>query len=103
MPSAPALAAHAGLLDAAERRGRVGDQALVEADHAHLQPLDDAQRAVEVPGEDVADQAVLGVVGRRSASSSVRNGEIGATGPKISSRCMPASVGTPVSTVGVKK
>src|SRR6478609_8545870 len=36
-PLAPALAAEAGVLDAAERRRSVGDDPLVEADHAGLQ------------------------------------------------------------------
>ena len=48
MPLGAALAAEAGLLDAAERRARVGDHALVEADHAGLELLDDAERAVDV-------------------------------------------------------
>ena len=34
-----ALAAEAGVLDAAERRGRVGDHALVDADHAGVELL----------------------------------------------------------------
>src|SRR3954449_935127 len=55
-----ALAAEARLLDAAERRPRVGDHALVEADHAGLQRLDDLERAVDVLGEDVGHQPVLG-------------------------------------------
>ena len=63
MPSGPALAAEAGGLDAAERRGRVGDEALVEADHAGLELLDDAERALDVARVDVGDEAVLGVVG----------------------------------------
>src|SRR3954469_15511977 len=59
----PALAAEAGLLDAAERGRRVGDDALVDADHAELQALADADHPTEVGGEGVGDQAVLGVVG----------------------------------------
>src|SRR6187551_952631 len=43
-----ALATEAGLLDAAERGRRVGDDALVEPDHPGLERLDHAQRAVEV-------------------------------------------------------
>src|SRR5690606_7923542 len=58
-----ALAAQAGVLDPAERGGRVGHDALVEADHAGLQRLGDPERAGDVPGEQVADQAVLGGVG----------------------------------------
>ena len=45
MPDRAALAAEAGLLDAAERRCRVGHDALVEPDHAALQGLGDAQCA----------------------------------------------------------
>src|SRR6266540_3962630 len=58
-------AAGGGLLDAAERRGRVGDHALVEPDHAGLEALDHPEGALQVAGVDVGDQAVLGVVGRR--------------------------------------
>src|ERR1700761_1981258 len=61
----PALAPEAGLLDAAERRLGVGDDALIEADHAGLQPFADADRAFQVAGEDVGDQAIFGVVGGR--------------------------------------
>src|SRR6202042_3868688 len=43
-----ALAPEARLLDAAEGRLGVGDDALVEADHAGLQPFADADRALEV-------------------------------------------------------
>src|SRR5215212_4237331 len=57
-----ALAAEAGLLHAAERRGGVRDEALVEADHAGLQPLAYADRALEVARVDVGHQAVLRVV-----------------------------------------
>src|SRR3954447_24362598 len=62
-PLGPALAAVAGLLDAAERRPGVGDHALVEADHAGVELLDHAERAVDVLRVDVGDEAVLGVVG----------------------------------------
>ena len=58
------LAAEAGLLDAAERRRGVGDEAAVEADHAGLDLLGDAQAAGEVAGVDVGDEAELGVVGQ---------------------------------------
>src|SRR5215217_2812177 len=60
----PALAAEAGRLHAAERRGRVGDDALVEADHAGLELLDDAERALDVARVDVRHEPVLGVVRR---------------------------------------
>src|SRR3954454_21431678 len=58
---AAALAPEARRLDAAERRGGVGDQSLVEADHAGLQLLADAERALEVGCVDVGDEAELGV------------------------------------------
>src|SRR6185295_9209274 len=64
-PLVAALAADAGLLDAAERRAGVGDHALIEADHPGLQALADAERPLEVAGEDVGDEPVLGVVGGR--------------------------------------
>src|SRR3954469_8816530 len=63
-PLGPALAPVARLLDAAERRAGVGDHALVEADHAGVELLDHAERAVDVLRVDVGDQAVLGVVRR---------------------------------------
>src|ERR1039457_6701988 len=59
-----ALAAEAGLLDAAEGRGGVGHDALVEADHAGLDLLADAEGASEVAREDVGHETVLGAVGR---------------------------------------
>src|SRR4051794_22689713 len=64
-PLRAALAAEAGLLDAAKRRARVRDHALVEADHPGLELLDDAERAIDVAREHVRHQAVLGVVGCR--------------------------------------
>src|SRR3954471_175886 len=42
-PFGTAFAAEAGLLDAAEGGAGVGDDALVEADHAALEPLDDPE------------------------------------------------------------
>src|SRR5579884_2860590 len=57
-----ALAAEARLLDAAEGGGGVGDHALIESDHAGLEPLGYAQSSLEVAGEDVGDEAVLGVI-----------------------------------------
>src|SRR5829696_5542944 len=60
-----ALAADARLLDPAEGGGRVRDQALVDADHARLQGLDDPEGPLEVAGVDVGDQPELGVVGGR--------------------------------------
>ena len=43
-----ALASQAGVLHAAERSRGVGDDALVEADHAGLELLADAERALDV-------------------------------------------------------
>src|SRR5690606_30623645 len=64
-PLGAPLAAEAALLGAAERGGRVRDQASVEADHPALQALRQAQAAGQVGGVEVADEAVLGVVDRR--------------------------------------
>ena len=58
-----------------------------------LQRLAPPERAVEVAGEDVGHEPVLGVVGAATASSSVVNVVIGATGPKISSCRQRASRG----------
>src|SRR5580704_7677300 len=60
-----ALATQARLLHAAERRGRVGDDAAVDADHARLQRLRDPQRAPQVAAVQVRHQPVLGVVRHR--------------------------------------
>src|SRR6186997_1263004 len=46
-PVVAALAADAALLDPTERRGRVGDDAAVEADHAGLDALGDAHRTAQ--------------------------------------------------------
>src|SRR6185312_9366741 len=61
---APALAAEARLLDAAEGGAGAGDHALVEADHPGLEALDDAERALDVARVDVGDEPELGGVGR---------------------------------------
>ncbi len=57
-----ALAAEARLLPAAEGGGGVGDDADVEAHHPGLELVDHALTARERLGEDVGDEAVLGVV-----------------------------------------
>src|SRR5829696_5326382 len=54
-----ALAPEAGRLDAAERRRRVGHDPLVEADHAGLEALTDAERALDVGRVDVAHEPEL--------------------------------------------
>src|SRR5689334_21545025 len=56
-----ALTAEDGVLDVAERGGRVGHDAPVDADHAGVQWLGDAQRGAQVPGVEVGDNPVLGV------------------------------------------
>ena len=48
MPSTPPSRPRPDCLDPAERRGRVGDDALVDADHAGLQPLGDRDRPGQV-------------------------------------------------------
>src|SRR5215212_4186585 len=58
-----AFAPEAGVLDAPERSRRVGDYPLVEADHAGLQALADAQGSLQVARVDVGHEAELGVVG----------------------------------------
>src|SRR5919199_2025456 len=59
-----ALAAEARLLYPAKRCGSVRDHTLVEADHARLEPLDHAERALEIIRVDVGNEAVLRIVGR---------------------------------------
>src|SRR5687767_1116674 len=56
------LAADPGLLHATERCSGVRDHSLVEADHAGLEALADADGPLDVAGEQVGHQAVLGVV-----------------------------------------
>ncbi len=58
-----AFASQSGLLDAAERCGGVGDNAGVQAEHAGLELFAHPDAAVQVAGEDVRHQPVLGIVG----------------------------------------
>jgi hypothetical protein len=58
------LAAQARLLDAAKGHFGGGDQAGVDAHHAVLQRLADAEDAADVAAVEVAGQAELGVVGQ---------------------------------------
>src|SRR5580658_1837556 len=58
-----AFAAKAGLLDAAEGRGGIGNEAAVHADHAEVELFRDAHAAGQILGVEVGDQSVLGVVG----------------------------------------
>src|SRR5690606_25564401 len=62
-PLGGAFPPEARLLDAAERRGRVGRHALVDADDPGLETVGDGERAVEALGEHVAREAELGVIG----------------------------------------
>ena len=82
-----ALAAEAGLLDAAERRDLGRDEAGVDADDAVLERLGDAPDAADVAARRSRRR------GRTRcrwpcaiASSSVSKRKSGATGPKVSSR-----------------
>ena len=58
-PVVGTLAADAGLLHPAERRGRVGDQAAIQPDHARLERFGDPQPAAQVARVDVGHQAEL--------------------------------------------
>src|SRR5664280_978850 len=58
-----AFAAKAGLLGAAERRRRIGDDTPVQADHAEVELLGHAQAAAEVFRVEIGDQTVFSVVG----------------------------------------
>src|SRR5262245_3304229 len=62
-PLVRTLAADAGLLHAAERRGRIGNEAAVEADHAEVELLGDAQAASEVLRVEVSDKSIFRVIG----------------------------------------
>src|SRR5215467_2915445 len=62
-PLVAALAAQARLIDPAERGRRVAHHAAVDADHAGFECLGHLQRAPQVGGVQVGDQAVLGSVG----------------------------------------
>src|SRR5690625_2067152 len=59
------LAPQTALLGAAEGCGRVRDEPAVEADHAALDALREAQTAAEVARVEIAHEAVLGVVDER--------------------------------------
>ena len=59
-----AFAAQAGLLDAAEWHMLGGDDAGVDAHHAVLQRLADAENTADVAGVEIAGQTEFGVVGR---------------------------------------
>ena len=63
MPSTPPSRPRPDCLTPPNGAAGVGDHALVEADHPGLEALAHPERAVEVTGEDVGHQPVLGVVG----------------------------------------
>src|SRR5699024_6886480 len=58
-----AFAPEAGLLDAAERRRRIGNKTAIEADHAEFKFLRNAHATAEILGEQVSHQAIFGVIG----------------------------------------
>src|SRR5664279_1193328 len=58
-----AFAAKAGLLGAAERRRRIGDDTPVQADHTEVELLGHAQAAAEVFRVEIGDQTVFGIIG----------------------------------------
>src|SRR4051812_41301916 len=62
-PLVRALEADSGLLHAAERRGGIGDEPAVQADHAEVELLGHAHAAAQVLGVEVRDETVFGVVG----------------------------------------
>ena len=97
----PELAPDARHLVAAERRLGVDRAVRVDADDAR--PAAPSRRAApcRCRGSRSSRDSPYGVaLARRSASSSVSNGMIDTTGPKISSRAMRMSFDTPSKTVG---
>src|SRR6478672_10746138 len=61
-PVLAALAAHAALLDATEGCDLDRDHPVIDADHAHLHGLGDAEDAADVAGVEIAGEADIGVV-----------------------------------------
>ena len=97
---AGALAAEAGLLEAAEGDRRAGDLGAVDRDHAELQRAGHAVDAARVLRVQVGDEAVLGGVGAGDGLGlACRRAARAATGPKVSS-CMIARVGGDVGEDG---
>src|SRR4029078_5920 len=74
-PVVGALAPDAGLLDAAERRALVREDAGVDADDAELERLADAPDAADVPREEVGGEPELGRVRQRDRLCLVREAE----------------------------
>src|SRR6185312_6974406 len=62
-PFGATLAAQTALFHAPERRGRVGDEPSIEANHAGLDSLANAKATGEICRIDVGNKAVLGAVG----------------------------------------
>src|SRR2546423_13726868 len=58
-PLAAALAPQSGLLHAAEGSGRVGGQALIDADQAGLEPVGDVEHPIDAFAEHVSGEAEL--------------------------------------------
>src|SRR5262249_45103271 len=58
-----AFAAEPGLLGAAERRGRIGDQASIETHHPEIELLRNPHATVQVLRIQVGNQAVFGRIG----------------------------------------
>jgi hypothetical protein len=99
-PFLASLTTKSRVLDPAEGGGGVGDQALVEADHAGLETLADPQGPFETLGIDVGDQAIDRVVGGGDRLVVMVEADDGGDGPKTSSRSSSAPAGTPARTVG---
>ena len=100
MPSWEPFAADTGLLDTAERRSRVGDQAAIEPDHSRLDGFRRPQASSQVARVEVGGQTVDRVVGQGDCLIVIVEVTTGATGPKISCSRIAASGSTPLSTVG---
>src|SRR4051812_20167379 len=58
------LSAEPALLDTTERRGRVGDQASIDANHANLEMLSNTVDAVQILREEVACESNKRVIGQ---------------------------------------
>ena len=91
------------LLDAAERRALVREDARVDADDAELERLADPPDAARCRAAKKYAASPNSVsFASAIASSSVEKRKIGASGPNVSSRAMRMSGVAPVSTVGSK-
>ena len=91
-----AFASEAGLLDPAEGCCGVGDDAGVEADHAELDLLRNAQEAVEIFAVEVGREPVLGGVGQADGGRFGVEGGDGGDGSEdflAKDRCVVRDVG----------